>query len=930
MSGNNCDFTGNPPYDCTNCNLSNRDLSDKDLRNAILKNATLTGTIFKGVTSMAGADLRGATMGEGTDFSGVDLTTVVFDEKPKFGTNAKKPTLLCRTKINFNQLGTLWNCLDLTDAAITAIPTNITYFVAQKSNLTRLDFSGKIMKGAQFSGCNLTGIKLIGADISNATFPSVSSIQARTDLTLADLTDAKCPGAVFDRAILTSANFTRATLGGATFTSTGMQGTKFEHTDVTECTFSKSPSFGTEPDKLTSFKNTKLLLSTIEKEWSYLNLEGAQIVGLSNSVNLDYLQAKYAVLSGRNFSGYQLNNANLNGATINDCIFDDAHMTKARLKVVKGTRTSFKRATLNNAHFGYHDDDQTILLGADFTSAQLNGALFSKADLGPYQLAPVKQVTKFNRAVMTNMEFSMANLSNAELTGGISMHNTNFTSANFRDADLTGAQMGTFSRIFELKSTDNDYLKLYELLGKLNPYGMEDIFRKHNYSLSSKDTIVTMNIPGSSWTIADNSAAKQYNVLKWISTDGATSLIVSFPVKGATLSGAIMYNATLQEADLRNVNASEIQLYGDVNINGAKLHGINLTNSNLANIKLEKAILYNAILSRANLIKCDFTGAEMAGVSMEYANLQGAKFSGTNLDGVNLTNCAISVDIVQAGVAGVYLFGISPSKSAYASVLQELEMIAAKTGQPETLAKVKKDAMKGDITQCIAALEKGDMAAFDAATPGRKTILSPDAIISLIEPGKGWTITDPTKATGETIYTIWDGFDKSGYRSLFIQSTPVKVNKLFEEAASIKLRYQALISKSTVENCWDIDNDSFNNSNLQLGYMKFRIVKEMNGSLSFYGLHLRVQRMNAAGSLEIFNHTYTSTVFAKTGEKTQDCQVDGSGSVFGSDTICPNTLKFSTNQADNQPWMAVLRAPTLPKPPSCVPTLTSGCVSMVY
>jgi hypothetical protein len=139
-----------------------------------------------------------------------------------------------------------------------------------------------------------------------------------------------------------------------------------------------------------------------------------------------------------------------------------------------------------------------------------------------------------------------------------------------------------------------------------------------------------------------------------------------------------------------------------------------------------------------------------------------------------------------------------------------------------------------------------------------------------------------------------------------------KLKDILLEKAGIRLRPQAWISKGTVIDSWNIDNDLLNRDNRDTGYVKIEVIKESSGNLSFYGTNLRVEQINDKRQRELFIRSYQSTVLAKNGTTTQDCGPDGSNSVFGPDTICPNTMKFSTNRLERRLWEEMLRASRLP------------------
>ena len=306
-----CKLSGQPPYNCEGCDLSGTNLAGKDLRKANLKAPTLLGTIFKGVAGMDGADSTGATMGEGTDFSACDLTKVTFSTSPNFGSNPDKPTLLVGATIPYATLGDSWTCLDLTHAKILGLPDDLSRLNVSQCQLSGIDLTGKTMKNAHFDQTDLTGAVFSGGTLNEIEFND------QCDLTGAKFCGAKIPSGVFDTATLTRADFSGAvTLADSTFLNARMDGTIFDKNDLTTCEFSSPPSFSRDPKNLTSFRGGSLNFSTIQKDWSYLDLTDATLVGLDSSVDLTSLWALHADLTGFNLNGYTLNQCNLTGATL--------------------------------------------------------------------------------------------------------------------------------------------------------------------------------------------------------------------------------------------------------------------------------------------------------------------------------------------------------------------------------------------------------------------------------------------------------------------------------------------------------------------------------------------------------------------------------------------------------------------------------------
>lgn len=879
---------GTPPYDFTGKDLSGENLEKLDLRNAKMKNTILKGTLFKGVLSMQGADLSGAQMGNGTDFSGLDLTGVQFDAKPQFGDNASKPVKLNGATIKFAQLGKQWKCIDLSDAIIKDIPADPGAFTARNANLSGIDLSGKLLDNVHFYGCVLSGAKFTGSTMRDAIFGE------RCDLTQANFSGAKLAGAVFNKAILTKTNLDGAELTNASFLNARMDGTVFDNTNLVSCIFSQPASFSRDRNNLTSFKKARLKFSTLNKDWSYLDLREAVLEGFSAAVNLDYLQALHSNLSKWDFTACHLDDADFSGATLDSTIFKNAVMNKARLKAVKGTKTNFSGAILNGANFNNNQElnTTTVLKAADFSGARLNNALFIYADLSFYkQPNGISLPSTFNGAEMMNGDFSNANLTSAQLSGGIPMHNTNFTGALLKGANLSGAQMGAFSTLFEVPATEPHYRILLQCLESLDSAGVAQVFRGYGYELA-QNTSITAEIAGATWSIV--SGAATYQLLKWTSADGKLSFVVSRSVSPARLTNAIMIDAVLNQADLRNVTATSVELYGPtVSLTNAKLQGIVLSNSNLAKVNLKEAILYRAALDRTNLMNVDLTGAKLDGATMNDCNLQGARFTATQLDGITLSGSAVSVDISQTKSAGVFLLSTSDK-----ALLKELENLS----EPLVIAK---DLAKAGIE----ALNTGSISSLLSLYKNLDGILSAKASIKLMEKDKSWEITDPVKGA----FRVWHGFSARGDMGLFMQPPFPKLSKLLTEKVGVHLRHQVWVSKGAVINSWNIDNDLINPDNRDTGYIKIQVVKENNGSVSFYGTNLRLGRLNDLRQRELIIHSYNSTIFAKSGTGTADCGADGSNSVFGPDTICPNRLKFSTNQLEQKPWVEMLRPPELPK-----------------
>src|SRR5262249_6090575 len=99
-----------------------------------------------------------------------------------------------------------------------------------------------------------------------------------------------------------------------------------------------------------------------------------------------------------------------------------------------------------------------------------------------------------------------------------------------------------------------------------------------------------------------------------------------------TLYGAKLSNASLIQADLRQLNAfADPTLHEKVDFSQAFLYGVNLSGANLSGAVIQKGYLY-----AADLDKTDLHGADL-----REANLERARLVETNLEGANLRGCRV-------------------------------------------------------------------------------------------------------------------------------------------------------------------------------------------------------------------------------------------------------------------------------------------------
>jgi uncharacterized protein YjbI with pentapeptide repeats len=446
-----CSLAGPPPYNCEGCDLSGRDLAGKDLTNANLQRTTLTGTRFRGVVGLRGADFTRAIIGNGTDFSGCDLSAAVLPQGifNSAATDGAKPVLLVRATIPFAALGLTWSNLDLTGATIVGLPHDLTRLEVTCGDLTRFDFSQKILANAHFRSVVLRSVDFSGSTLDNVVFDRATNVG--TNLTGAKFGTAKIRGhADFDTAILTNADFTGATLEAASFLNARMDGTIFDGTDLTGCQFSPQPFWSTDAKQRTSFKNAKVNYSDLRKDWSwsYLDLTDVKLVGLDRTVDLSWLMARHAVLTRMKLDGFTLVSCDFSDAILEGASFIKADLRQAALDRASGGNTHFRNATLTEAQLV-----GVSLPGADMTGADLRQADLSYSDLsgGVFKGARLQGDSEFRAAILSdaqlvNANFEGANLTSAQFPGAyvwgqqVSFAGATVLNVNFDGAYLVGVK----------------------------------------------------------------------------------------------------------------------------------------------------------------------------------------------------------------------------------------------------------------------------------------------------------------------------------------------------------------------------------------------------------------------------------------------------------------------------------------------------------
>jgi uncharacterized protein YjbI with pentapeptide repeats len=369
-------------------------------------------------------------------------------------------------------------------------------------------------------GANFGCIGKACVDLSQVNFTDVDFRDARFD-------GANLSGTVFSGCRLAGAKFAGSNLAATDFRTSSIAGANFSAADLTQGTVLPEPPFATDPASRTILRQAKVPAALLKKNWSYLDLTGAEIIGLDNA-DLSGLVARYLIAPGLNLSGRVLLNADFSYADLTSSHFRSARLNKAVFYSSTLGDCFFSGAILRSARF---DPDPTLqgspatdLTGARFSSAMLDDVSFENAML----LATV------------------------------------FTGANMNRVNLTGAQLGGLDRS-AAASLSYAYLANAKL-DKANLFGVNFA----QATLFGAATSVTQTV-----TLEQADFSNAY--LSGISFAGAD-------LKGAKFTGACLVNVRFTDVDLRPAAAGSIvsSLAGST-LQGADFTGARLNYADLSN-----------------------------------------------------------------------------------------------------------------------------------------------------------------------------------------------------------------------------------------------------------------------------------------------------------------------------------------------------------
>ncbi len=904
--GPKCDLTGARFEDAavnsvtfSGCNLAGVSFAGRKLSSVTFSNCDLTGANFAGATmrlvQFPNCDLTEA------NFAGIDFQSD--DQNDKRGdflrcnmTRADFTGAKLRSRVLFS--GTLAGC------KFDNVDLNSSHVVIQGCSGTRLDpvsFRGATLTAMWLLLANTKGLP--GVDLTGATIADLATFKQNLKglnlqnavLTGMNLSGADLRGTDLTGATLAGVNLTDANLGGAVMYGVTSLYEMFRLRDPAECQkfIAGLKSLKVDGDVGKIFAARGYPLSAVTTKIRPDGPDRWSVVDSARTAEKKIYQA--AIITVENLNGQKV----------------------SFVTVTKSDRIPrFDNATLTGAKLSPNNGERTVLRGATFTRATLIGADFTNADLGPADPSDDATAATFDHATMDTVEMKQAILTAAQLTMA-KLHGANLVGAQLRKANLNAASLGNLEVTFSVPSDSPHFETLLAALQTNNPYGVAEVFATYGHPLPA-DVEITSPL-AQRWALSHPQNQDSYRIVAATTTTGETSLLVGLPAVPATLTGAYMPDAVLTNANLMGVPASKAQLYGQVKFDGAYLDGCNLAEANLSGSALGVKVLRGVVLSSANMINATLDGVEDAQrLDLSYASLQGAVFTKSQLAGAVLACAAVSVPLV-GDHCGTFLAEVSDTRLG--PIVAELQRgsdpkfsITLAPGPPGTPS----------CDDCVAYLSQPqpDMSRIAALFKRAGVELSSAATVAPVEtkPGLTWQLTDPSSPAGN--FNIWRGLSKAGDPAVLARPSIPSLEAFFATTSNMgELLRQATLSRvvnadgAVVPDSWLIDNDSEDQDNTQLGYAKI-LVRRVSGSLLFYGTSLRIERVTEDNRIEVVPTRLAATAL--------DGVMDGTG-CLKDDTTCPNGGTLKANREKKVPWEVMLRAPTPPKPPTCIPTASQYC-----
>jgi uncharacterized protein YjbI with pentapeptide repeats len=565
-----------------------------------------------------GADLTGSTFDtcdlSGTDFSEKDKTNV----EGRFECDLSGVQFISGTIVNVDFTGLNMTGVKLTSAELQK---------DKDCSLNDITFVNADLTGTDFSGSNLKGCNFTGATLNETIF---------TDVSFANVIfgeNIKLKDATLDRVDLNNRS-----LVGADLRDASLNFVEFHNTDLSGADLRLGDgNFGGN-------KNTK-------KEALRLSLHGTQGVNLAfvnmgsdaslNDIDLSGVKsmvgftATSSNLKGIDLSGVDLRHANLSNSDLSGAILTRANLSHANLTGcdLSGANlygATLFRTTLDNAIISWSTDLSMTTL-TDCSMNNLGGDGLKNKDL------------RLNK--VANLRLREVNLSNAILSR---QHPTPFSEAGLKDLQkvindvekdilkhsLLAASQEEFVGRVGKESVD----KLQALLDTLDA----------NTKVTFGENLGVLDLSGSTLTNVDLSQ----NVL-------AFSNFRNTDMNGVDLSGAVIVHADFSHlSGLKGIHA-KTALSKQIGL----LSNVNFSHSDLSLVDLSG--IRTGVLKDVSFNNCDLSGANFTGLTLDNVDFTNADLSDCDFSGATINpNCILkNADVGRINIALATLTGVDFSET---------------------------------------------------------------------------------------------------------------------------------------------------------------------------------------------------------------------------------------------------------------------------
>lgn len=390
---------------------------------------------------------------------------------------------------------------------------------------------------------------------------------------------------------------------------------------------------------------------------------------------------KFKDISGLNFQGADLSNADFTGSLLLDTIL--AHGT------FKGS--CFFACDLRNANLEKGDFSRADFRGACLAGVNLNGAVLEKADFREGKIMerdtkgvlkdveweggePRRQRTilagaKLRDCNLSGIRASSADFADADLAGvtikDADLNSANLTGANLAGADMTGSNLSNTNLTASIMTgtvllhTETGGANLKEALTEENAgkkfenpeKSLPDLLALHTqWVATAGKSGERLDLSGYDLRNIQNLASYPLTALKASRAIFFKQYLEEAALQSAILDYADFRDCNLKKADLRGSSLKKAML-ARADLSGAKLTPLKFFNPDgsewLQRANLSGANLRYALLCGADLSDCVLTGADLSNADLSGCDLRRTDLSGALLDGADLADCLMQDAIMD-------------------------------------------------------------------------------------------------------------------------------------------------------------------------------------------------------------------------------------------------------------------------------------------